>query len=1357
MKHLITFLSFLISCTILAKNYNVSNLTNNEGLSNSSINTIFQDSDGLLWFGTWDGLDSYNGRDFRIFKPDPSNSQTISNNIIREIVEGKRSSLWIATDRGINKFDKKKNRFERFFVDSENQGISGEHSFLIAKNSSDRIFAAVNEQGIFYYDEESNSFRRLNISGNYRFRKIFIDLDDNLWFYTESKTIYKVVFRKGNFKKPIIKNVVELRQLRNFESVFYNANNEILMQASNGKIFSYKISEGLLCDYKLKIDANVNAVACNGESRIFGTSEGLVNFDQRTGKTEHLKGGISVLSLLEGTQHIIWVGTDMQGVWQFSPSREKIMSYTYTNVPNFGNSAVRTFFEAPDRALWVGTKGSGIYIFTGGGENTARKLSNHLTTKNGLLSNSVFTITKGQQHEYWIGTDGRGINYYDTKARRIFALRPGKDLKQKINLSSIYSILPSEDNTLWVGTSGYGMYRLTIDRSTNPYTIKNFRQYIYRKGNPRSLSNNIVYSIIRDDVSHLWIATRGGGLNRFEIRSEEFQNYKFSYDNPGFISSDDILCLYKDRHGTLWAGTSMGLNKLIGIKKGRPVFKRFTEKDGIPNNTIHGILEDKSNTLWLSTNKGIANLVFEQEGSFRIIPYYSIDGLQNNEFSDGAFYESPNSSQLYFGGISGFNEFNPLEITHSSYIPRLMLDAFYIENVESNLYDYIQTRHKVETLILPHKYKSFSFKFIPLDYIYGSKCEISYMLEGYDKSWIHLGTSSTIVFSNLPSGKYTLKVHCSNANKIWSKEYFTLPVIILPPWWASKLAYICYTILLILIFMGIRRAIEYQITVKRDFRMKELDKQKTEEIHQAKLSFFTNIAHEFSNSLTLIYGPCEQLLKAHPADDYTRKYINIIRSNSERMQNLIQQLIEFRKAETGHLALCIEKIEIPELIKFVADNFTEILEEKKIRFNINFPSENIIWKTDRDSVEKLVFNLISNAVKYTPEEKDINVDVAVKDSLLHIKITNTGIGIKQAFQERIFDRFEVLDRFEMQVSKGYETRTGIGLALCKSIVDVLHGNIEVESDGKTYTSFVVSLPEQAIDKVSQSIEKEREHPSANLSVSINHEDDEEPSSSRPGPIPDSGKQGLVMVIDDDMGIRQLLKDILSEKYEVTEASNGKEAIEYMRIRMPVIIICDILMPEMDGVEFVKVMKGQEITRHIPIILLSTKGTVESQIEGLQIGADAYISKPFNPRHLDATINSLLYRNKTMMEYSDSIYASLEQYEGKMIHKEDKNLMLHITKIINDHMDNEALTLDFVANETALSKMQLYRKIKEITGQTPTEFFRSLRLKQAEKLLKTTNRTVQEIMYSCGFNNKAYFYREFARKYHLTPKEYRIQQ
>ena len=1209
----------------------------------------------------------------------------------------------------------------------------------------------VNEKGLFFYKNKTKQFIRLKKTSNYRLKKMFFDQDDNLWLYTHEKVLLKVIFRKGNYPEPSVANVICFQHVKNIESVFINSTNVLWMQTAGGKVYSYRISEGILSEvtmqpYKAGI---IKAMVFKDSYQLWGTTNGLYRVDPEKKKVEQILPNISVLSIFCGTQQVIWVGTDMQGVWQLSPSRESFRSYSAVNIPSFGNSAVRTFFEESNHALWIGTKGSGIYVFQRKENSEELQVRTHISTQNGLLSNAVFTIVKGKGSEYWIGTDGNGINYFDPKTKKLFTLSLAANIASKVNLTSVYSILPAEKNVLWVGTSGNGMYKLEVNTSTHPYSVSSYKQYIYAE-KKKSLSNNIVYSIINDDYNHLWIGTRGGGLNRFNIKTEDFENFRFSPNVANCISSDDVLCLYKDHQGHLWTGTSMGLNKLLYFRNGSPVFAHFTEKEGMPNNTIHGILEDDGkHDIWLSTNKGIAKLIKEQ-GVYRIISYVQKDGLQNNEFSDGAFYQSPYSNLLYFGGISGFNMFNPLEIIHGNYMPRILLDAFYLDNTETNLSDYLSSKKRGETLVISHKNKSFSFKFIPLDYLTGSKCEISYMLEGFQKDWIHLGTSNTIVFTNVPKGDYILEVRCTNADKRWSDKYYRLPIRILPPWWNSDIAYVCYLILLIGLFLVIKNFVKYQLRVRNDIRMKELEKQKAEEIHQAKLRFFTNIAHEFSNSLTLIYGPCEQLLRSHISDATIRKYIRIIKSNSERMQTLIQQLIDFRKAETGHLKLAIERVDIIELVKFVADNFLDMLEQKRINLTLSFTPDKIIWQTDRSSIEKIVFNLLSNAVKYTPENEKVDVKIEIQNNRLYIKVINTGVGIKPAFQESIFDHFEVLDRFENQVLKGQETRNGIGLALCKNIAEVLHGNIIVESDGETFTLFEVNIPEQptntAID-ISETLTMENFTRTAVGEVETKEEKNQML-------IPDVSKDGLILIVDDDKEIRELLTDLLKDKYEITEASNGKEALESMKVRMPRLIISDIIMPVMDGIQFVKIMKSQELTRHVPIILLSSKGSIENHIEGLETGADAYLSKPFHPRHLETMVGNMLHQNKAVLDYSESAYAALEQFEGRLIHKEDKTLLLTITKIIQEHIDNEALSLEFIARETAHSKMQIYRKIKELIGQTPTEFIRSIRLKHAERLLKTTNKTVQEIMYNCGFNNKAYFYREFAKKYHLTPKEYR---
>ena len=1347
MKNFFCIFLLILPITGYAIDFDIKNLTNKDGLSNSSINVIFQDSNQLMWFGTWDGLNVYNSKEFQVYKPVPGSTESISNNIIRDIIEERKDLLWIATDIGINRFNVRERVFERFFVDSLSRETTNEHSYLIAGNSEGKIVAYVYQQGLYYFNTERNHFIPLILNRKLNIKKIIFDDNDNLWVLTKDKVVYIITLQTEDHQL-IVRNVNQF-SLNAVENIFNFKSGQILFQTSDSKVYTYEGQGNKLRLLPLKGEiGHINNVVFQEELTYLGTSNGLYLYESDTGIKPIIEN-ISVLSLFYNvSQNIIWIGTDMKGIYKCIPSDEKFRAYLSADIPNFGNAAVRTFFEDENKTLWIGTKGSGIHTFIRDSKTGELKLSNRFSVENGLLSNSVFKIVKGFSDEYWIGTDGNGINYFDKKTRNIRSLSIPKDLV----LSSIYAILPDSDNILWVGTSGSGMYKLKINRSTNPYRVIDYKQFIFKE-EESSLSNNIVYSIIKDNNTHLWIGTRGGGVNRFDIVNETFEVFKFSENN---FSSDDVLCLHKDNKGNLWVGTSMGLNKLTGNFQDEPPIFHFSEKNGIPNNTIHGILEDENNHLWISTNNGLTKLV--QDGvdtnSYHFISYFANDGLQDNEFSDGAYYSSPYSSFFYFGGISGFNEFDPLEIIQNEYMPGLWLETFYVDNTETDLSDYIVRKKDSEVLTLSHKHKSFSFRFIPIDYLASSKCEIAYKLEGFHDAWVNLGTSNTVVFTNLPKGKYVLKVKASNANKIWGETLFSYPIRMTPPWWKSNVAYLSYIVLFLILAAIVRKLILYRMKLDNDIKMKELEKQKMEEIHQGKLRFFTNIAHEFSNSLTLIYGPCDKLLKETQTDSHTRKYLQVIKSNSERMQNLIEQLVEFRKAETGHLKLQIESVDISELIKFVIDNFIEILEKKKIDYTTNFiPDENIIWRTDRNNLEKIIFNLLSNAVKYTPEKENIEINVRVDNEVLLISIKNTGIGIKSAYFDTLFDRFEVLNRLEKQASIGDYPRHGIGLALSKSIANLLKGDIRIESDGETFTLFEVSIPNTKLttappDEVYQRQDVSLLKPNKAIGLDFFEEKD---NSLIKDSIPNSA---YILVVEDDQDIRLMIKDILSSNYTTVEASNGKEALRIVNKQHPILVISDIIMPEMNGVEFVKVMKSQEFTSHIPIILLSSKSSIESQIAGIEVGADAYINKPFNFRYLEVTVINLLHKKEILKDYSNSPYSALEQYEDSVIRKEDKDLILHITKVIYDNIDNEELTIDFIANETALSKIQLYRKIKEITKKTPTEFIRSIRLKYAGKQLRTTNKTVQEIIYTCGFNNKTYFYREFFKQYNKTPKEYR---
>lgn len=1350
---ILTFLLLACAAQTLCADFTISNLTNADGLSNSSVNCIFQDRSGLMWMGTWDGLNRYNSRDFEVYKPEIGNTNSICNNIIRTVLEDGDGGLWIATDRGVDRLDRRKGEFKHFFARPGGQPPPVENAYLIAQNNLGRIVLSIYDEGFYSFDPQRQLFEQVAQADTLAVQKMFFDRDDRLWIYTSDHRLRPMDYNKEQNAMMCGDEIRIPPDCGTMENVFYDrARHRLYLPTNAGSVFVYDAYARTFEPEPIRLGdgQDINAMLFAGRVVMWGTDNGLFRHDPADGQTEKILTDVPVLSLCLGSQQMIWVGTDMQGVYTLAPKRDNFMSFTSGNTDGFGKHAVRCFLEMSGGELWVGTKGDGIYVFEHAGDRIAHAVKHRITTRNGLLNNSVYALKEGGIHECWIGTDSEGLNYVDRRQRTVHTLHVPERWRDSIRLASVYSILPDGADTLWVGTSGQGLYRLEIDRKQHPYAIKAYRQYAYDKNKPSSLTNNIIYSIVADGDRHLWIGTRGGGLNRFDKTTGCFTAYRLNGDGAGHVGDDDILCLHKDREGNLWIGTSLGLYQIRLAPDGKITSKLFSRQDGIPNNTIHGILEDGGGNLWVSTNRGLARIIRTGD-SHRIVSYFRKDGLQNDEFADGAYYKSPLSDRLYFGGVGGFNTFNPASVTDDRYMPHLLLDAFYIQNTETNLYDCLEMRRGRETLVLDHDMKSVSLRFVPVDYVSGEKCETSYRLDGYHDDWVYLGTSSTIVLSNLPRGKYVLHVRNSNAAKTWGEAAFTLPIIMRPPWWATGWALLAYVTTASLAAFGVQRQVRYRLKARRTLRQKEQEKRHMEEVHQAKLRFFTNIAHEFSNSLTLIYAPCEQLMKFGNNDEI-RRHVNTIRANSQRMQSLIQQLVEFRKAETGHLTIRIEPVDINELMRYVLDSFMENVEKKHIHIEVDMPSKPLTWNTDRDSVEKIVFNLLSNAVKYTPQGASIILHTDSEQGDLSIRVKNTGVGIKQANSQAIFDRFQVLERFEMQLAEGFETRSGIGLALCKDLVEVLGGTIEVDSDGDTYTAFIVTLPPKS-QETSASTEKTDEPQPRLKPVRLPTEADEEQAP----PTPTLSTGVPILVVDDDKEIRTLLRDILSTDFEVMEAANGQEALEAVNLRIPQLVVCDVVMPVMDGIEFTRRMKSENLTKHIPIILLSNQSSVDDQIEGIETGADAYIGKPFHPRHLRALIASLIRNKENVTAYSRSYYADVEAFNNKLVNKESKELLMQIYRVIHENIENENLSAEFIANETALSKMQLYRKVKELTGNTPTELIRSTRLEAASKLLVTTNKTVQEIMFCTGFNNKAYFYREFSKKYQMTPKEYRNRQ
>lgn len=1337
---------------------------------------MYQDSTGLMWFGTWDGLNVYNGRNFEVYKPGLRNPSSISNNVIRDIIEERKNRLWIATDQGINLFDATTRTFKRFLFDGSTRTTHREKSYLLARGRNNIILCSVYELGLSYYVPDKNEFVPLQIPGvnTFHIKSMFFDKADNLWILQEKGELYKVYLQADQKGRVLIKHAKKIETASSLQSLHYNGDNKMWLAGRN-ILYELDIHDPKPIAYSITGNAGIyhEEIAAMttyaGKLWIGHASAGLYQCSVDTlhraiiyEKKPFASRG--VFSLLNGSQDILWVGTDGQGIYKVYINRKKFIHYSSRQIPELANSPVRSFCETSPGVLYTGTKGNGLLCITKTAlsRETRQNSVQVINARSGLNSNAVFSLYKDKSNRLWVGTDGVGIHMLHPGTGKVHHLLPDPVTHRGDEFGSVYAICQTSDSAIWLGTSGYGLVRLKIARRGAGYVISEYKRYTFEKERDQWLGSNIIYSIYSANDSIVWLGTRGGGLNRFNYVNETFRVYRAS-DKLNSLGSNDILCITGDNTGGLWIGTSNGFSYASPkiSRNGSIVFKNYSEKDGLPNNTVHGIIADHNNHLWISTNNGISKFD-TKTGVF--LNYTEGDGLQNNEFSDGAYYISHFNGMVYFGGINGFNCFFPDAIKNSSYRPPIHLSNFKLYNSNEMLYRFAAGKNGQweNGLELDYNQNFFSLDFVALDYINNEKCRYAYLLENFHKDWVNSGTSHTAVFTNVPPGHYNLKIRCTNGDMVWSDAVFTLPIHIKLPWWQTFPAYLGYFFVLTAMAYGIYRLLKMRLQFNHTLLMERLNRKREEDIHEAKLRFFTNIAHEFCTPLTLIYGPCEKLLDYKFSDKHERKYLRIIKANAERMLSLIQQLMDFRKTETGNFRMNAEEIDIPEMIRYITDSFTEMAERNRQHFRILTDPLVQCWRSDRSSLEKILYNLLSNAFKYTPEGGQINFTTRMEGDNLYFLVSNTGRGIRKDEMGELFNRFRILDNFEARLSRGINVRTGLGLLLTKSLVTQLNGNLEVESEENGLTTFMVTLPQ--LETTVPAVLKEETGKAGNeTTVKVTEEPgiEEEPVSDNinilivndQGHSGDGGKP-VILVVDDEKGIRDFLFDTLSPGYIVTMAEDGKKALDKIKEKLPDLIICDVLMPEMTGIEFTKEIKTNLLTSHIPVILLTGKRSVEDQISGISVGADVYLPKPFYPRHLRAIIERLLENRRTLKTYFNSSLADMDYYNGNLVGSEDQEFILKITRFTEQNIDQENLNAALICKELGIGRMQLYRKIKELTGQSPAEFIRNLRLKFAARQIITSSKTIQEIMYESGFNNKAYFFREFGKMFKMSPGEYR---
>lgn len=883
-------------------------------------------------------------------------------------------------------------------------------------------------------------------------------------------------------------------------------------------------------------------------------------------------------------------------------------------------------------------------------------------------------------------------------------------------------------------------WKLLLVEKGGELVIKYVKSFILEKDG--KICNEFHSMSYDDEASLLYLGSRGGyGLVRFNLLTKKYEFIPMN--NAGNRAVGDVLCMCYSKDSTFYLGASSGMTQMK-LHSGNPAeVRQYSRIDGIKNDMVHGILEDSDGCVWLSTNKGLT----KYNPHNRFFHNYESPDLDVTEFSDDAYWKCPYTGKLFFGGINGVIWVDPQNDRQENYKPALHFFEMKMGHETHSLYDY--TDQKTGYVTIPPNISTFSISFVATNYIHGENYEYSYLLENYNTSWTELQKDNEVVFTKLPYGNYVLKVRYKNdVFDSDAKEYF-LHIRVLPPWYRGSWAMIAYGLVLATICLGIvywlrRRIVEKQAEVARKIREEQKEK-----LYEAKLNFFANITHELCTPLTLINGVNDyiKISADRLADGKLEKYARILGENVTNLNELIQEILDIRKIEeVGFSHIQIKRVSVSSLIRKQCESFIPVAEQNGINFTFSDVDKPVYWNTDVPSLKKIIRNLVSNAFKYTEQKGTIDVSVRIENESLIIKVYNTGKGIAEADLKTIFDRFHILGDLDGNNYTQMTSRNGLGLFICHSMVQLLRGEINVESKEGESAGFIVTLPYLEVEEMDLDEQADEEVPVAQPVVSA-------ATAETTGNIGNP----VILVVDDNRDIVWLIKETLSSEYAVREAFNAEEALALMDQQTPDLIITDIMMPSMDGFALISRIKSDKFTRHIPLIVVSAKVSESEQAEGLDLGADVYLTKPFSSVVLHSVVNRLMANKKELKDYYYSPESAYEQSGGQLIHQEDKEFMDSVTAIIKENLAQDTLRPELIADKLGMNTRALYRRFKKISLLTPSDFIKDYRMMHAARLLVTTNLSVQEIIYQVGISNKSYFYREFSAKYGVTPGEYRRMQ
>ncbi|MBI9057358.1 MAG: response regulator [Labilibaculum sp.] len=1320
-------------CTAQSQQISFDYLGVNDGLSQNSVTTLAQDSLGRIWIGTRDGLNVYDGTQIRTFRPIRGDSTSLLGHFINSIISD-ANDLWIISKNGLSRLNTTNLQFDQY----PKKGL-----ISIAKFKNEVIVGT--HRGLFTLNQKNSLFEKKDkiLTEELTIQNLYPDRSGTLWIGTD----------QGLFAYNPDKQLTEKILNTNTTCIFTDSKKQVWVGTAENGVFllnnqrrqiahfvhsenTLSIVNNTIRDINEDPNGNIWVGTFLGLSIINNNTHKISNYTNNKNSDNSLSHN-SIYSILKDQQGSMWLGTYFGGISYFNPDFHLYQKYPVIEHDGYGISfnVVGEMIEDSNKNLWIATEGGGIDFYDR--QNNIFKHYRHEEGQAGLSHNNVKALAFIDKNTLLSGTHMGGINILNIKTGKFQNFLIDKKQDGSLQSNIVDEIIAYQDIFLLGTKSGI----IKFDPKTHQLSP------LFQKDNEYNLNEKSIICLLEDSFGVLWIGTEEQGLFSYDSKSGEIREFQSSSTDLNSISGNNIACIFEDHQFRLWFGTHGGGLDQYNREKG--VFTNYNmAKNNLPSDFIQGIKESRFGNLWIASSKGLSRLDIENN---KIYNHSQKNGFPLNEINKGALYLT-SDGEIFVGGINGLVSFNEEEMLNRSNNFKLILTSISVNNSKVIPNAPTQILNKdlpyTEKLILKPGQNVFTVNYSACNYISTNQNTYQYQLEGFDTEWINSDDKTSITYTNLNPGDYTLRVRGLSGVEETIIDEKQLLIQINPPLYRTWYAIIAYFLFVIGISWWLNKTYRARLKLENTIKLEKQEKTQIKELNQSKLNFFTNISHEFRTPLTLITGTIESILEDSKTRPATYKKLITTHNNAVRLNNLITELLDFRKLEHGKIKLKVNENDLVVFLNEITQSFEQYAQYHEIKLNFKSPSNLSLW-FDKKQLEKVFYNIISNAFKFvTDKTGSISIHTIESQNHIDVIIEDNGLGMPADQAKKIFDRYYQIDNLEGKTNRH---GSGIGLALCKNILKLHDGQIFIDSEEGKGTKFSVRLQkgnrhfkEKEFASEGNLIDDTSEV-SQPLLLEKKEEITEESQIQEQAPN--------VLIVEDNPEVQKMLSDLLDKMYNILIASDGNEGIKIAIEHQPDLILSDIMMPNLTGTEMCAKLKRNIQTSHIPIILLTAKSATKFKIEGLETGADDYLTKPFNTKILKARIKNLLQNRMLLQQkFRQDPKAEIKEITTNSI---DQKVLKLAKEIVEQNLDNTEFDVQEFAREMGIGRTRLYSKIKGVTGQTPNEFILSTRLKKAADMLLTNEEemNVSEIAYSVGFSTPRYFSRCFREHFGVSPSRY----